>query len=60
MCMCVPRSLILGEMMMIVMIVMVMTNWLLLSSTLPTYLPYLTCTSRVAGWQSAEGGGRVR
>lgn len=30
--MCVARSLILGEMM-----VMVMTNWLLLSSTLPTY-----------------------
>lgn len=34
MCMCVSRSLILGEMM---MMVMVMTNWLLLSSTLPTY-----------------------
>lgn len=39
MCMCVPRSLILGEMMVMVMVmvVMMMTNWLLLSSTLPTY-----------------------
>lgn len=37
MCMCVSRSWIFGEMMMILMMVMVMTNWLLLSSTLPTY-----------------------
>lgn len=49
--MCVPRSLILGE------------NddagddndELVASIIYLTYLPYLTCTSRVAEWQSGRG-----
>lgn len=54
MCMCVSRSLILGEMM-----VIVMTNWLLLSSTLPTY-PTLHAPVEWQSGRVAEVGGRVR
>lgn len=59
MCMCVPRSLILGEM------IMILDDGdgddeLTASIIYLTYLPYLTSTSRVAEWQSAEVGGRVR
>lgn len=60
MCICVPRSLILGEMIMILMMVPDHDDELFASIIYLPYLPYLTCTSRVAEWQNAEVGGRVR